>query len=165
MSPSLPPPPPLPSPLCPVLSCQEERYKEVANEMKHMLVKVGWKGDFVEKSVPILPISGWMGDNLIKKSDKMPWWNGMTVDVSGGGAWVPVLKWRWEGCMARRAGATQQHGIRRGSVTAAPEYGLAGGRCPWRWRAPWFVVFAPSKGSQSTPPPRPRIGAAAAVDG
>ena len=41
-----------------------------------MLVRVGWKPDFVEKSVPILPISGWMGDNLIKKSEKMTWWSG-----------------------------------------------------------------------------------------
>jgi hypothetical protein len=44
-----------------------------------MLARVGWKPDFIEKSVPILPISGWMGDNLIKKSDKMTWWKGMDV--------------------------------------------------------------------------------------
>jgi elongation factor 1-alpha len=47
--------------------------------MRHMLARVGWKPDFIEKSVPILPISGWMGDNLIKKSDKMGWWKGMDV--------------------------------------------------------------------------------------
>ena len=35
--------------------------------------------DFIEKSVPIVPISGWMGDNLIKKSTNMGWWNGMEV--------------------------------------------------------------------------------------
>merc|ERR1719498_1739528 len=33
-----------------------------------MLIKVGWKKDFIEKSVPVLPLSGWMGDNLNKKS-------------------------------------------------------------------------------------------------
>lgn len=44
-----------------------------------MLARVGWKPDFIEKCVPILPISGWMGDNLIKKSDKMGWWSGMDV--------------------------------------------------------------------------------------
>merc|ERR1712046_329947 len=38
-------------------------------------------GDFVEKNTPILPISGWMGDNLLKKSDKMAWWSGMEVLV------------------------------------------------------------------------------------
>lgn len=26
-----------------------------------------------------MPISGWMGDNLIKKSEKMGWWSGMDV--------------------------------------------------------------------------------------
>merc|ERR1719326_1955441 len=31
-----------------------------------MLVKVGWKKDMVEKNVPFMPISGWMGDNLLK---------------------------------------------------------------------------------------------------
>merc|ERR1711959_182579 len=37
------------------------------------------KDDFVKKSVPIIPISGWIGDNLIVKSDKMSWWKGVTV--------------------------------------------------------------------------------------
>ena len=46
---------------------KKERYDEIANEMRHMLVRVGWKDDFVNKSVPILPISGWLGDNLITK--------------------------------------------------------------------------------------------------
>lgn len=80
---------------------REERYVEIRDEMKHMLARVGWKPDFVEKSVPILPISGWMGDNLIKKSEKMGWWKGMKVksldareveintllDVSGSSRW------------------------------------------------------------------------------
>ena len=47
--------------------------------MKHMLVRVGWKPDFVEKNVPIVPISGWIGDNLIAKSTNMTWWTGMDV--------------------------------------------------------------------------------------
>jgi elongation factor 1-alpha len=37
--------------------------------MRNMLQKVGWKKDFIEKNVPFMPISGWMGDNLLKKSD------------------------------------------------------------------------------------------------
>ena len=32
---------------------KQERYNEIAAEMKHMLVRVGWKPDFVEKSVPV----------------------------------------------------------------------------------------------------------------
>merc|ERR1711970_1503649 len=52
---------------------------EISNEMKSMLVKVGWKKDFIEKGAPYLPISGWIGDNLLKKSDNMTWWKGMDV--------------------------------------------------------------------------------------
>merc|ERR1711943_134747 len=33
---------------------------EIQAERSSMLVKVGWKKDFVEKSTPFLPISGWM---------------------------------------------------------------------------------------------------------
>ncbi|KAI8466603.1 MAG: P-loop containing nucleoside triphosphate hydrolase protein [Monoraphidium minutum] len=58
---------------------KQERYNEIRDEMRHMLARVGWKPDFIEKSVPIVPISGWMGDNLIKKSEKMGWWSGMEV--------------------------------------------------------------------------------------
>jgi len=58
---------------------KKERYDEVGGEMKNMLIKVGWKKDFVEKGVPVLPLSGWMGDNLLKKSEAMGWWSGMDV--------------------------------------------------------------------------------------
>ena len=59
----------------------QARYDEVANEMKSMLVKVGWKKDFIEKNTPVMPISGWMGDNLLKKSENMGWWKGQDVEV------------------------------------------------------------------------------------
>merc|ERR1712021_15226 len=52
---------------------------EVGGEMKNMLIKVGWKKDFVEKSTPVLPLSGWIGDNLLSKSKNMPWWAGMKI--------------------------------------------------------------------------------------
>merc|ERR1712151_806409 len=64
---------------CDTAGYKKERYEEIANEMKNMLVKVGWKKDFVEKSTPVLPLSGWMGDNLLKKSDNMAWWSGMKI--------------------------------------------------------------------------------------
>merc|ERR1719352_1252748 len=47
--------------------------------MKSTLIKVGWKKDFVEKNTPVMPISGWMGDNLLKKSENMGWWKGMDI--------------------------------------------------------------------------------------
>ena len=66
---------------CDVAQYKEERFNEIKEEMKSMLVKTGWKKDFIEKSVPVLPISGWMGDNLLKKSVKMAWWKGQDVVV------------------------------------------------------------------------------------
>merc|ERR1712134_144919 len=47
--------------------------------MKNMLIKVGWKKDFVERSTPILPLSGCIGDNLLAKSTNMAWWSGMKI--------------------------------------------------------------------------------------
>merc|ERR1711990_278884 len=61
---------------------KEECYNEIRDEMKSMLVKVGWPKGFVEKKVPILPISGWNGDNLLTKSDNMAWWKGMKCKIS-----------------------------------------------------------------------------------
>ena len=34
--------------------------------MCNMLAKVGWKKDFIAKALPVLPISGWLGDLLTK---------------------------------------------------------------------------------------------------
>lgn len=58
---------------------KEARYKEIKDEMTSTLIKVGWPKAFVETSVPFLPISGWMGDNLIKRSENMTWWNGCEI--------------------------------------------------------------------------------------
>merc|ERR1712118_58247 len=64
---------------CDTAGYKKERYDEISNEMLSVLVKVGWKKDFIEKSAPRLPISGWMGDNLLKKSENMGWWSGTDV--------------------------------------------------------------------------------------
>jgi len=61
---------------CDVAKYSQERYTEIADEMKNMLTRVGWKKDFVEGCTPVLPISGWMGDNLCVKSEKMSWYQG-----------------------------------------------------------------------------------------
>merc|ERR1711982_286266 len=66
---------------CDTAGYKQSRYDEIANEMKSMLVKVGWKKEFIEKNTPYLPISGWIGDNLLKKSTNMDWWKGMNVEV------------------------------------------------------------------------------------
>jgi elongation factor 1-alpha len=67
-----------------VAGYKKDRYDEIQAEMSSTLMKVGWKKDFVQKSVPFLPISGWIGDNLIAKSDKMPWWKGCDVICQDG---------------------------------------------------------------------------------
>jgi len=64
---------------CDVAKYSKDRYEEIKNEMVLMLQKVGFKKNYVTESVPIVPISGWVGDNLIKKSDKMGWWSGVEV--------------------------------------------------------------------------------------
>jgi elongation factor 1-alpha len=56
----------------------KERYEEIRDEVKLMLKQTGWNPKLIE-NVPILPISGWMGDNLIEKSDKMAWWKGVDM--------------------------------------------------------------------------------------
>merc|ERR1711920_212804 len=66
---------------CDTAGYKKERYDEIANEMRNMLTKVGWKKDFVEGGVPYMPISGWMGDNLLKKSDNMAWWKGADITL------------------------------------------------------------------------------------
>jgi elongation factor 1-alpha len=60
----------------------EDRYNEVVEEMKLMLIKVGWPKLFVQNRVPFIPISGWQGDNLIEYSKNMPWWKGVDVKIS-----------------------------------------------------------------------------------
>merc|ERR1712216_607741 len=64
---------------CDTAGYKQERYEEIRNEMKNMLMKVGWKKDYVEKCVPVLPISVWQGDNLTKKTTNMGWWSGVDV--------------------------------------------------------------------------------------
>lgn len=50
---------------------KEDRFSEICQEMRRMLVRVGWNKDDVEK-VPMIPMSGWEGDNLVSRSTNMP---------------------------------------------------------------------------------------------
>jgi len=58
---------------------KESRYTEIKEEVQRMLERVGWPKAFISGSVPFLPISGWKGDNLIKKSENMDWWKGCDI--------------------------------------------------------------------------------------
>lgn len=70
----------------------EERFNEIRTEVRNMLTKVGWKKDFVMNNVPFLPISGWEGDNLLTKSDKMSWWKGQDVKVGSESIHIDTLQ-------------------------------------------------------------------------
>ncbi|MEM3699454.1 MAG: translation elongation factor EF-1 subunit alpha [Candidatus Bathyarchaeia archaeon] len=59
----------------PTVNWSQERYNEIKNEVSRMLKMVGYK---VEK-IPFVPTSGWTGDNLVKPSEKMPWYKGPTL--------------------------------------------------------------------------------------
>jgi elongation factor 1-alpha len=54
---------------------QEARYKEVRDQVEKMLKSVG----FNVAKVNFVPVSGWKGDNLVKKSENMPWYKGLTL--------------------------------------------------------------------------------------
>merc|ERR1712124_25948 len=46
------------------------------------LINVGWPKPFVMNRTPVIPISGWHGDNLLEKSTNMDWWKGQNVKIS-----------------------------------------------------------------------------------
>merc|ERR1719228_1133394 len=48
----------------------EDRFKEIHKEVSAYVKKVGYN----PATVPILPISGFHGDNMLEKSDNMTWW-------------------------------------------------------------------------------------------
>jgi len=50
----------------------EKRYKEIAAEIEKYLGKVG----FDTKKIPIIPISGWTGSNMLEREEKMKWYKG-----------------------------------------------------------------------------------------
>jgi elongation factor 1-alpha len=54
---------------------QESRYKEAREATEKMLKLVGYN----TAKINFIPISGWKGDNLVKKSENMPWYKGPTL--------------------------------------------------------------------------------------
>ncbi|GAB6102057.1 translation elongation factor EF-1 subunit alpha [Thermococcus atlanticus] len=56
-----------------MVNYDEKKFKQVAEQVKKLLMMLGYK------NFPIIPISAWEGDNVVKKSDKMPWYKGPTL--------------------------------------------------------------------------------------
>jgi elongation factor 1-alpha len=54
---------------------KKDRYDEIVKEVFDYLKKIGYQ----EKNLKSVPYSGFTGDNLIAKSDNMPWYNGKTL--------------------------------------------------------------------------------------
>ncbi|HUS78488.1 MAG TPA: translation elongation factor EF-1 subunit alpha [Patescibacteria group bacterium] len=59
----------------PTVDWNETRYEEVKDGMVRLLRMVGYNPD----KIHFVPTSGWTGDNLVNKSDKMPWYKGPTI--------------------------------------------------------------------------------------
>lgn len=55
----------------------EERFNEIKKYMLEMLKKIGYKTE----KIPVIPISGWKGDNIKEPSEKMPWYKGFEVKL------------------------------------------------------------------------------------
>ncbi|MEM1583886.1 MAG: translation elongation factor EF-1 subunit alpha [Nitrososphaerota archaeon] len=53
----------------------KERYDEVKQGVTDLLKRIG----FDVSKINFIPVSGWIGDNLIEKSDKMKWYDGPTL--------------------------------------------------------------------------------------
>lgn len=53
----------------------EARFKEVKETVEKMLRLVGYN----TAKINFVPVSGWKGDNLVKKSENMPWYKGPTL--------------------------------------------------------------------------------------
>jgi elongation factor 1-alpha len=53
----------------------QDRYTEMKNEITRMLKMIGYKTEKIQ----FVPVSGWTGDNLLKRSEKMTWYTGPTL--------------------------------------------------------------------------------------
>ena len=56
------------------INYDRDRYEQVKEEVTKLLRMVGYKAD----EIPMIPTSAYYGDNVIKKSDKTPWYDGPT---------------------------------------------------------------------------------------
>ena len=56
----------------------EKRFGEIKEEMTKMIQTAGFK----PKQVAFVPYSGFQGENLVEKTDKMPWYKGWKANVS-----------------------------------------------------------------------------------
>jgi len=53
----------------------QARFDEISTEVSTFLAKIGFK----PKKIKFIPISGWVGDNMVDRSPKTPWYKGPTL--------------------------------------------------------------------------------------
>jgi elongation factor 1-alpha len=53
----------------------ESRFEEIKKEVSNFIKKIGYNPE----TVPFVPISGWLGDNMLEKSSNLGWWKGPTL--------------------------------------------------------------------------------------
>ncbi|MCS7132828.1 MAG: translation elongation factor EF-1 subunit alpha [Aigarchaeota archaeon] len=59
----------------PTVNWSKERYEEIKQGVSDLLKRIG----FDASKIPFIPVSGWLGDNLLERSKNMPWYNGPTL--------------------------------------------------------------------------------------
>ena len=59
----------------PTANFKQERFEECKKELQGLLKVVGYD----PSKINFIPVSGWTGDNLFKRSEKMTWYKGPTV--------------------------------------------------------------------------------------
>ena len=59
----------------PSVNWSKERYEEIKNEVSRLLRQLGFKVDRIR----FIPVSAWTGDNVTRKSEHMPWYDGPTL--------------------------------------------------------------------------------------
>merc|ERR1712106_829382 len=57
----------------------EARFSEITKEVRAYVKKVGYNPD----AVPMVPISGFHGDNMLEKSANMEWWKTQKIETKG----------------------------------------------------------------------------------
>jgi len=53
----------------------EARFNEIKNEVSNFIKKIGYNPE----KIPFVPISGWLGDNMLEKSTNLTWYKGPTL--------------------------------------------------------------------------------------
>ncbi|MCD6126656.1 MAG: translation elongation factor EF-1 subunit alpha [Thaumarchaeota archaeon] len=59
----------------PTVNWSKERYEEVKQGVSDLLKRIG----FDISKIPFIPVSGWTGDNLVERSERMSWYDGPTL--------------------------------------------------------------------------------------